>query len=239
MSARRQLRRAVPAPLRERLYDWSPSRRRRWREVPGLERVPPKAGAALTFDDGPDAEWTGQLLDALERVEARATFFLVGEQLPGNEALSREIELRGHEVGLHGMTHRRHDGLDADEAHLELSRGLEAIETATGVRPRWYRPPYGAASAAIASACAELHLRIAYWTAWGQDWEDKSASQIAGLVERDLEAGAVILLHDSARYGQRADPSATIDAIPLIAGSAGEKGIELVSLGTATDAGTV
>ncbi|MGH3429582.1 MAG: polysaccharide deacetylase family protein, partial [Mycobacteriales bacterium] len=144
MPGRRQLRRAIPSPLRERLYDWSPSRRRRWREIPGLERIPAEAGAALTFDDGPDARWTSRLLEVLDRAGAKATFFLVGEQLPENENLSREIEARGHEIGLHGMTHRRHDLLGAKEARAELTQGLEAIEAATGTRPGWYRPPYGA-----------------------------------------------------------------------------------------------
>jgi peptidoglycan/xylan/chitin deacetylase (PgdA/CDA1 family) len=239
MPGHRRLRRAIPGPLREKLYDWSPSRRRRWRQIPGLERVPASAGAALTFDDGPDARWTGRLLDALDRAGATATFFLVGEQLPGNEALSREIEARGHEVGLHGMTHRRHDALDAGEARAELTRGIEAVEAVTGRRPAWYRPPYGAASPQIASACGELGLKLAYWSSWGQDWEEKPARDIARLVERDLEPGAVILLHDSARYGQRADAGPTIEAIPQIARAADAIGIGLVSLGIAANAGTV
>ncbi|MGH3427784.1 MAG: hypothetical protein ACRDQZ_09495, partial [Mycobacteriales bacterium] len=73
---------------------------------------------------------------------------------------------------------------------------------------------------------------------WGQDWEDKPPGKIAKLVNRDLGAGSVILLHDSARYGQRDDARATLEAIPLIARSAREKDVDLVSLGIATNAGT-
>ncbi|MGN6557227.1 MAG: polysaccharide deacetylase family protein, partial [Solirubrobacterales bacterium] len=123
MSLRRNVRRAIPRPLRQRLYDWSPARKRRWREAPGLETMPVGDLVALTFDDGPDLRFTPPLLDALERAGATATFFVVGERLPGAEDLLREMEERGHEIALHGMTHRRHDGLDDTEARAELTEG--------------------------------------------------------------------------------------------------------------------
>jgi peptidoglycan/xylan/chitin deacetylase (PgdA/CDA1 family) len=236
MSLRRKVRRAIPRPVRQRLYDWSPSRRRRWREVPGLERVPPRPVAVLTFDDGPDPQFTPALLDALDEAGAKATFFVVGERVPGSEELLREIQSRGHEVALHGMTHRRHDGLDDEQARAELSQGLEAIERAAVARPRWYRPPYGGSSPTLTRLCAELGLGLAYWSTWGQDWEAIPAAEIAGLVERGLEPGAVILLHDSPLYAERDDVRPTIDSIPLIAAAARERGLDLVSLGAALDA---
>jgi peptidoglycan/xylan/chitin deacetylase (PgdA/CDA1 family) len=235
MSVRRKVRGAIPTPLRQRLYDWSPSRRRRWRRAPGLERVPPAAGAALTFDDGPDPEFTPRLLEALDAAGASATFFVVGERVPGNEELLRETEARGHEIGLHGMTHRRHDGLDEAAAQAELSDGLAAIEAAGVSRPRWYRPPYGGSSPALARFCEELDLGLAYWSSWGQDWEPIPASRIAELVLRDLEPGAVILLHDSPLYAEREDAGPTIEAIAPIAAAARAGGFKLRSLGTAVD----
>lgn len=224
-------------PLRQRLYDWSPSRRRRWREVPGIERVPAGAGAALTFDDGPDPAYTPALLDALEAAGASATFFVVGERVPGNEELLGEIEARGHEVALHGMTHRRHDGLGEAEARAELSDGLAAIAAASVTAPRWYRPPYGGSSAILARLCEELGLGLAYWSSWGQDWEPIGAERIAELVGRDLEPGAVILLHDSPLYAEREDAGPTIEAIAPIAAAARAGGFGLRSLGAALDAG--
>ncbi len=184
----------------------------------------------LTFDDGPDPEFTPPLLDALDRAGAKATFFVIGERVGGSEALLREIEARGHEVALHGMTHRRHDGLDEKAARAELTAGLTAIEGAGVTRPRRYRPPFGATSPTLARVCDELGLELAYWSAWGQDWDPIPAARIAGLVERDLAPGAVILLHDSALYAERDDARATVEAVPLIAAAAGAAGIELVSL---------
>lgn len=232
---RRAARRAIPAAVRRRLYDWSPSRKRRWREVPGRTTVPAGAGAVLTFDDGPDPQCTPQVLAALSRAGAPATFFVVGEHVRESPQLVREMADAGHEVALHGTTHRRHDLLDAAEAEEELTSGIEAIEDATGRRPAWYRPPFGASSPLLAELCEKHGLGLAYWSAWGQDWEESSPDRIAGLVRRDLRPGAVVLLHDSPRYAQRESGEATVGAIPLIAAAAAAEGIELVTLSAAVD----
>jgi peptidoglycan/xylan/chitin deacetylase (PgdA/CDA1 family) len=233
MSLRRKLRSAIPGPLRQRLYDRRRAGRRSWRRAPGVETVSPRAGAALTFDDGPDPESTPPLLHALDRAGATATFFVLGDRVAGNEALLRELERRGHEVALHGMTHRRHDRLDEAEARAELAAGLAAIESAGVPRPRRYRPPYGGTSPTLGRVCTELGLEIAYWSAWGQDWDPIPGARIAELVVRDLEPGAVVLLHDSALYAERVDARPTIEAIPAIAAAAQEAGIALVSLRSA------
>jgi peptidoglycan-N-acetylglucosamine deacetylase len=230
MSVRRRVRSAIPPWVRQRVYDSRRSRRGAWRRAPGIETVPAKAGAALTFDDGPDPRYTPPLLDALDAAAAKATFFVVGERVKGNEELLREIEKRGHEVALHGMRHRRHDKLDERHARAELTDGLAAIEAAAVARPRRYRPPFGGTSAQLARLCAELSLGLAYWSAWGQDWDPIPAERIAGLVERDLDRGAVVLLHDSALYAEREDARATIEAVPLIAAAARSRGIDLTSL---------
>jgi len=230
---RRTLRGLIPRPLRRRLYDWSPSRRRRWRRVPGLLTVATERGAVLSFDDGPDPEGTPPVLEALSRSGASATFFVLGRHVAEQPALARRIEAEGHEVALHGMDHRRHDVLSAPDAERELAAGIEAIETATGQRPAWYRPPFGVASPTLAQVCEQLGLRLAYWSAWGQDWEESPPDRIASLVERDLTRGAIVLLHDSARYAQRGQATATAAAVPLIAAAATERGLDLLSLSAA------
>ncbi len=237
MSLRRNVRRAIPRPVRQRLYDWSPSRKKRWREVPGIERLPDDGAYALTFDDGPDPEFTPPLLDALERAGASATFFVVGERLADHEELLREIEARGHEIALHGMTHRRHDGLGDAEAKAELTEGLAAIEGAGVRRPRWYRPPYGGSSPVLGRFCEELGLGLAYWSTWGQDWEEIPAKRISALVLRDLGPGGIVLLHDSPLYAERDDAGATIEAVATIAAAARAENLQPVTLSSAFDAG--
>ncbi len=199
-----------------------------------MEAVSAGSGAAvLTFDDGPDPEGTPPVLEALAATGAKATFFVLGRHVDEQPSLIREMAAQGQEIALHGMRHRRHDLLSPDEAERELEAGIKAIENVLGTRPAWYRPPFGASSPELAALCERLGLGLAYWTAWGQDWEDSSPERIAGLVRRDLHDGVIVLLHDSARYGQRDDASATADSIPLIAASAAAAGLELVTLSAA------
>jgi peptidoglycan-N-acetylglucosamine deacetylase len=204
----------------------------RWRRFPGLERVdPPGDAAALTFDDGPDPDATPAVLAALEAEGVRATFFLVGEQLVLHHELGREIAERGHEPALHGFAHRSHDAFTPGGARDDLLRGLDAVESATGARPRWFRAPYGRFSETSFDACRELGLEPVYWSAWGSDWEAIPETRIAELVSRDLTGGAIAVLHDSPRYSYRPSAAPTAAALPPIAAYAREAGLRLVPLG--------
>lgn len=235
MSVRRDIRRLIPGPIRQRLYDRNLAKRSDWLRTPGLRRTGAKAAASLSFDDGPDPQYTPPLLDALDRAGAKASFFLVGERVAEHPSLVTEIAARGHEIGLHGMSHRRHDALDLDAAHGELTAGLAAIESTGVARPRWYRPPYGATSPTLAACCEELRLELAYWSSWGQDWDPIDAATIARLVVRDLQPGAIVLLHDSPLYAERRDARPTIEAVPAIAAAARSRGLALVTIGDAAN----
>lgn len=198
----------------------------RWREFPGLERTG-SPGVALTFDDGPDPEGTPAVLDALDALDLKATFFLVGEQVKAAPMLAREVAARGHEVALHGATHRPHRELGPRDSKDEPAYGLGTIEAATARKPRFFRPPYGVFNEHSYEAVKAVGLEPVYWSAWGMDWEDIGAERIADIAVRDLEPGAILVLHDSARYGHRADVSATVEALPLIAAAASERGLAL------------
>src|SRR3954464_1634060 len=201
----------------------------RWSWMPGLEHLP--SGAALTFDDGPDADGTLAVLDALDAAGVRATFFVVGEQLMRHHALARETAARGHELALHGYEHVEHDSLRPQAARDDLARALGAFEAATGRKPRFFRPPYGRLSEASHDACRHLGLEPVYWSAWGMDWEPIPGERIADLVTRDLADGDIVLLHDSARYGHRPDCRPTAEAVAAIAGHAVSAGLRIEPLG--------
>jgi peptidoglycan-N-acetylglucosamine deacetylase len=202
---------------------------KRWRRFPGLERLDGGDNAALTFDDGPDPDATPLVLDALEGLGIRATFFLVGEQAEEHPELAREIARRGHEVALHCFEHVGHD--DLRDPAADLARGLEAIERLSGERPRRYRPPYGLFVESSYNACREHDLEPVLWSAWAIDWEALSPERIAELVRGDLEGGTIVLLHDSPRYAPRASAAPTAQALPLIADGARERGLALGPVG--------
>jgi peptidoglycan/xylan/chitin deacetylase (PgdA/CDA1 family) len=184
-----------------------------WADLAGLERI--EQGVAFTFDDGPDPDGTPSVLDALDDADIKATFFLVADQVEAHPDLAREIAQRGHEVQAHCSDHTPHRLVEDPAA--DLWRTIETIVKATGIAPTLQRPPYGRFTRASYDACLQAKLQPVYWSAWGEDWEDIGPDRIADFVIRDLSDGAVILLHDSARYAHRSSARATAAAIPLIA----------------------
>jgi peptidoglycan/xylan/chitin deacetylase (PgdA/CDA1 family) len=213
-----------------------------WRAFPGVERLGGEAAddaprAALTFDDGPDPDGTPAVLDALDAAGVKATFFVVGEQLMRHWAIAREARERGHQLALHGAAHPRHAELSPPAARDEVARGVGAFEAATGERAELFRPPYGRFSEHSHAACLKLGLTPVYWSAWGSDWDPIPAERIAELAVRDLTPGAIVLLHDSARYAVRPSAAPTAEAVPAIAAAARERGLEIGPIGPAPSGG--
>ncbi len=189
----------------------------------------------LTFDDGPDSspEGTAAVLDALDAAGAKATFFIVGEQIADSPGLATEILARGHEIGVHGQRHFRHDRVPSTESAADIEAGHAAVAAIPGANPRFYRPPYGKLSTAGAETCRRLGLEVAYWSTWGLDWEPLPGERIARRVNRDLDDGSIVLLHDSARYAVRPSALETARAVEAIGVRATELGLDLVTLGEA------
>jgi peptidoglycan-N-acetylglucosamine deacetylase len=182
-------------------------------------RLPGARGVALTFDDGPHPEGTPAVLAALARAGARATFFLVGEQVRRRPALAAEIVAAGHAVALHCDRHRNQLRLSAAEVREDLARGVAAIEEATGHPAQWQRPPYGIYSAAGLRAAREAGLRPLLWSRWGKDWRKLTTPErIAARATKSLAPGDVILLHDADFYSARRSYERTVAALPIIIG---------------------
>src|SRR4051812_2091286 len=174
------------APLAPRLAD-----------TLGIPRSAPQGGVVLTFDDGPHPEGTPAVLESLAAADAKAAFFLVGEQVRRNPGLSAEIAAAGHRVELHGERHRNQLRLTPGQILEDLRRGSAAIEDATGRTPRYYRPPYGIFSAAGLWTVKRSPFEPLLWSRWGRDWmRAASAASIAAEAARALGPGDVVLLHD-------------------------------------------
>jgi len=172
-------------PLRVRLFP----------RLAGLGRP---GHVALTFDDGPDPLSTPRFLDELDRLGWRATFFMLGDMARKAPSLAAEVARRGHEVAVHGDVHRSHLLRRPGEVAADLARATDTIAEATGRRPVWLRPPYGAVSAGTLKAARALSLRLVLWSGWGRDWRSAATpASVAAEVLADLRPGATILLHDS------------------------------------------
>jgi peptidoglycan/xylan/chitin deacetylase (PgdA/CDA1 family) len=198
----------------------------------GIPRRTGAPGVMLTFDDGPHPAGTPTVLNALG--DARATFFVVGEQVERFPALAAEVVAAGHEIALHGHRHRNQMRVTPRWLADDVARGAEAIARATGVEPRLYRPPYGIFTpAGLRLARREYDLLL--WSKWGRDWRRRtSAEEIARLATRDLGAGDVILLHDADWYSAEGSHLRTAAAVPLILEALERAGLQPTGSGSAS-----
>jgi peptidoglycan-N-acetylglucosamine deacetylase len=200
------------------------------REGLGVEdRTATGRGAALTFDDGPHAQGTPAVLEALASRDAPATFFLVGEQVRRNPALASELVARGHRVGLHCDRHRNLLRLSPRQVREDLTRAAATIEDVCGVSPDLYRPPYGILNATALRLAREAGRRTLLWTHWGRDWEARATpASIAARVTDGLRDGSVLLLHDADDYGAAGSWRRTALALPRVLDQLRERGLHPV-----------
>jgi peptidoglycan/xylan/chitin deacetylase (PgdA/CDA1 family) len=198
---------------------------------PGASASEPAAprGVALTFDDGPHPEGTPAVLDALARAGARATFFVVGEQVERRPKLVAEIAGAGHLVALHGYRHRLQLRLGARAVRDDFNRGIDAVVRATGADVGWHRPPFGIYSATGLQAVFAAGLRPLLWSRWGKDWRRfTTPERIAARATRDLSDGDVILLHDADFYSSKNSHRRTVAALPTILSAISHMGLATV-----------
>jgi peptidoglycan-N-acetylglucosamine deacetylase len=209
-----------------RVVSATPLRKRLRRAV--LSRIQTERRVvALTFDDGPDPQFTTQFLDALG--ESRATFFLLGERARRWPDLVRGIVDAGHEVACHGDTHRSGTRLLPKATLQDLRRAYGSIVAIVGVPPHFYRPPFGRFNLASWIEAPRLGMKRTLWTAGARDWESRHSPQvIADRLLAAAEPGAILMLHDS--DGEPGAPERTLRALPFILAGLRQRGLTPVTL---------
>lgn len=192
----------------------------RWRAQGSPMRV------ALTYDDGPDGEATSALLDLLRERGVSATFFCVGERVHAEPGLVARLHEAGHMIGNHSQRHSRWTNLySTARLRSELELCQAEIQAATGVRPRYYRPPFGLANHAIAPACRAVGLEIIGWQCRGLDLPGSDPTRAAERILNRVRPGGVILLHDGGRK-----PEAVMETTRRVLDGLDQRGLEVVPL---------
>ncbi|MGW6200842.1 polysaccharide deacetylase family protein [Kribbella sp. NPDC055110] len=154
----------------------------------------------LTFDDGPQHEWTPKVLQVLRKHKAQATFFVLGIQVAQYPELIAAERAAGHTVGNHTWDHKTLTLLpDAKVRH----------EIATGVKSKCLRPPTGATNAKIQAIAAAYHQRQVLWDVDTKDWEKPGAASVEHAIMTGARPGAIILMHDGG--GNRSQTVAALD----------------------------
>lgn len=148
---------------------------------------------ALTFDDGPWPETTERLLDGLAARGAKATFFLIGEQIEPLRETVLQMAREGHQVGSHTYTHTDLSRGDAAERLREIERTDAALRALLGEGTYWLRPPWGFLAAETAQA---VDMPMVYWSLDTEDWRRLDAAAVAEEIVENVRAGDIVLLHD-------------------------------------------
>ena len=161
--------------------------------VPAARSQAPKY-VALTFDDGPSGRFTRRLLTGLQERSAKATFLLCGYRLEIYPELARRMVDEGHEIGLHGYSHKDMAKLSRRELTREIKDTLALLPQ--GCDPVFLRPPGGSESGAVAEISEKMGLSLLLWSVDPRDWAVDDAAVVETAVISQVRDGDVILLHD-------------------------------------------
>ena len=148
---------------------------------------------ALTFDDGPHPVYTEELLDGLKKRKVRATFFLIGNNIEGNEAVVKRMAEEGHLIGSHTYNHVQLNKLSESKAKEEILKGCNKIYETTGVCPSFVRPPFGEWKKNLDFYVTMLPV---FWNVDSLDWKLQNTEKIVKRVVKDVKEGDIILMHD-------------------------------------------
>lgn len=183
-----------------------------------------KKAVALTFDEGPGTD-TEKILGILEEKGVKATFFLQGERVAGNEAVVKKIAKAGHELGTNGFTDTNLTTLSGEELRSQLSRSFDAVEAAGAGAVSLLRPPSGLFSAENWAETMDLASAVVTWNLDSGDWLLNGAQTVVDTVVNSVSNGNIVLLTDNPSTSAQA-----AEALPSIIDQLREKGYELVTL---------
>jgi len=200
----------------------------------------PHKKIAFTFDDGPKPDQALPLIQLLQSLQIRATFFLVGQEITHNLDLVKRLHDQGHEIANHGYTHRRLPPLDLAAITTELRETNRLIHRATGQKPRFFRPPGGQFNPSIVKVAAAEGLTTVLWDVNAKDYVGQSTrfpipdewrvngqavtprDAIVDAVIRDVKPGSIVLMHNGGDVKQ---------ALPKMVAHLRAQGYDIVPLG--------
>ena len=179
---------------------------------PVLRRLPTRERVLwLTIDDGPSEE-TPAILDLLDAHGAQATFFVVGERARARPALVREIARRGHALGNHSATHPQawFWALPPRRMRAEIERTQAILRELGGSAPRWFRAVVGMANPFVHAPLRDAGLARVAWNARGFDALNADPHDVVARIERRLQPGAIVLMHEGAAHGRNVETLALL-----------------------------
>lgn len=175
---------------------------------------------ALTFDDGPDGKNTPAVLKILKQADAKATFFVIGQNVVHFPKVMKDILADGHDIGNHSFSHKAKPA--AAQGVPEVHRTAQTIVFTTGSRPTLYRPPYGITTNSTTRAAYSKGYAVVNWTTDTNDW--KKNSPISKRALEFMRPGEIVLMHSTSGKER------TVKALPNIIAGYKKKGFRFVTM---------
>ncbi len=168
----------------------------------------PEKKVAVTFNCAWEAEDIPDILAILEKYEAKATFFILGQWAKDNPTAVKMIAEAEHEIGTHSNTHPDMAKISMEKVREELLRSCEHIENAGGGKPKLFRAPSGSYSSELIKTASEMGFTTIQWDVDSRDWKDKTAGEMVESVTKNVRKGSIILFHSGKEN--------TLEALPQI-----------------------
>ncbi|KVE91011.1 polysaccharide deacetylase family protein [Burkholderia vietnamiensis] len=206
---------------------------------PNWTRLPADAGRriALTIDDGPDPEVTPRVLDLLERHDARATFFCIGDLARRHPHWIEAIVARGHAVENHSQRHRHTFSVTGPAAlRREIAAAQQTLTELTGTRPQFFRAPAGLRNPFLEPVLCELGLQLASWTRRGFDTRTRDAGVVAQRLLHGLAPRDILLVHDGHAARDARGVPVVLDVLPALLRAAADAQLQWTTLRAAAAA---
>ncbi|EGP4839524.1 TPA: polysaccharide deacetylase family protein [Enterococcus faecium] len=181
---------------------------------------PTVKSVAISFDDGPGATTTPQLLRILKEKNVHATFFVLGENMAQHPEIVKQTAEAGHEIGNHTYDHQNLATLSAQSMTEEVTKADTEIKKVTGKTPAFVRPPYGSVTNVGATI---IQRPIIEWSVDSEDWKTRNPDLILQKIQATVYDGAIILFHDI--YPE------TIRAVPQVIDYLKEQGYRITTVG--------
>ena len=180
-----------------------------------------KKQVAFSFDDGPSQNYTIEILDLLKAHDIKAAFFCIGNRIPNNEPILKRIHEDGHIIGNHSYSHHFwFDLFSSKKMFMDMLQMDEMVEKAIGVRPRFFRPPYGVTNPNLRKAIVDAKYISVGWNIRSMDTVIKEPNRLLEKIKKSIKPGAIILFHDTSKT--------TVEVLPELIRWIRKNGYEIV-----------
>jgi len=205
---------------------------------PNMLRLPPAAAqrgeVAITIDDGPDPEVTPQVLDILDRHNAKATFFCIGILAERHPELCHEIIRRGHAIENHSQHHSVLFSLFGPlKMRREVQHAQDTLTRITGQPPHFFRPSAGLRNPFLDPALAHIGLQLVSWSRRGFDTQETNPDVVLKKLSQGLSGGDILLLHDGNAARTPHGTPVILDVLPRLLDNIAQAKLHTVTLRTA------